>query len=57
MFDAGFVLIGLASRHLFLERLEIASSQTLHDILSAVSFFPNRQHQTPLNGNVKCEIT
>ena len=48
MFEAGFVSTGLASRHLFLERLEIASSQTLHDILSAVSFLPNKLHNCTL---------
>ena len=48
MFDAGFVSKGLASRHLFLERLGSASFQTLHKILAATSFHPNKLHRRTL---------
>ena len=48
MFDAGFVSEGLASRHLFLERLETASSQTLYEILASASFLPNKLHNRTL---------
>jgi hypothetical protein len=49
MFDAGFMSEGLASRHLFVERLDNASFETHHKILADAGFNPNELHRRTLD--------